>query len=157
MNAKSLANLLEVNVLEELASKGQALELIEAQEQAVASNDVEAFTAANEQLKKLVEADGRRANKREVLMRQLADIWQVAADAQTLGSVATRLGEDGLRLSELRGELRSKVAEVIKRNRRLSALLGMHRRLNRDILQVVLGAERGTEPTSAGTLVNAQA
>jgi hypothetical protein len=157
MNTKSLANMLEVNVREELASKEQALALIESQERAVAKSDVDAFVAAHEQLKKLVETDARRASKREVLLRQLADIWQVAADAQTLGSVAARLGDDGQRLAALRAELRSSVASVIKRNRRLSALLGMHRRLNRDILQVVLGAERGAEPTSAGTLVNAQA
>jgi hypothetical protein len=33
----------------------------------------------------------------------------------------------------------------------------MHRRLNRDILTVVLGTEEGADPASIGSLVNAQA
>lgn len=157
MNVQSLANLLEANVRDEIAAKREALALIEAQEQAVATTDVDAFDIAHERARQLVEADGRRAAKRAVMMKRLGEAWQVAADALTLGSVATRLGGDGARLAELRLELRELVAAVMKRNRRLSSLLGMHRRLNRDILKVVLGTEEGAEPTSAGTLVNAEA
>ncbi len=157
MNIKSLTNLLEGNVREEIASKREALSLIEQQEVAVAKSDAEAFELAHELSKKLVQEDAHRASRRVVIMKQLAELWQVAADALTLGSIATRLESDGSRLAELRTELRSVVAAVIKRNRRLSALLGMHRRLNRDILQVVLGTEKGAEPTASGTLINAEA
>ncbi|MCB9916268.1 MAG: flagellar export chaperone FlgN [Planctomycetes bacterium] len=157
MNAQSVLNHLAANVREELAAKRAALALIEAQEGAVARCDMDAFEAGLERMRVHLEGDRRREQKRQRLIEQLAAAWQVAPGTLTLGSIAIRFGAQGDELRGLRGELRQVVADVARRNRRLSALLGMHRRLNRDVLKVVLGAEGGAEPTQAGSLVDARA
>ncbi len=157
MNIRSIINRLEANLREEIEAKREALLVIKSQEEAVTKSDADAFDEAHGRSIVLIEAEARRAAKRTNLMGNLAREWQVADDALTLGSVAVRLAADGTRLCELRLELREVVALVIKRNRRLSALIGMHRRLNRDILTVVLGTEEGADPASIGSLVNAQA
>ena len=157
MNLRSLTNLLEANLREELAAKTEVLRLIEAQEEAAARSDMDAFEAGLESMKAHLAADRRRETKRAKVMQRLGETWGVAADALTLGSVAIRLGADGEVLSGLRTELKARVEELAQRNRRLSAVLGMHRRLNQDVMNVVFGAEGGADPTEAGSLVDARA
>lgn len=157
MNVTSLIKHLEVNVAEEITAKRASLEAIRAQEESIAANDPGAFEVTVEEIGKLLPRDARRTIKRERLLRMLSEHWEVPADALTLGSIVRRLGPEGARLEELRAELRQVVAAMLKHHRRLSSLIGMHRRLNRDILQIVLGAEEGREFASSGTILDARA
>lgn len=157
MNARSLVNLLEANLREELESKEEVLSLLEAQESAAARADMDAFEANLASLQQQLDADRRREGKRAKLMQRLGTAWGVAGEALTLGSVIIRLEEDPGALPELRAELKQRVEEVASRNRRLSAVLGMHRRLNQDVMNVVFGAEGGADPTEAGSLLDARA
>jgi hypothetical protein len=157
MNLTSLIKHLEVNVMEEISAKRATLEAILAQEQSIAANDPSSFEKTVEEIGKLVPRDGHRAAKREHLLRQISEHWQVPVEALTLGSIVRRLGLEGTRLEELRVELRKVVATVLKHNRRLSSLIGMHRRLNRDIIQVVLGGDEKYDIDSSGTILDARA
>ncbi len=75
----------------------------------------------------------------------------------SLGSVARRLGDEGATIEELRNELRGVVATVMKRNRRLASLIGLHRRINTDVMQLMLGCDSADEIQHGGTLVDAEA
>jgi len=157
VNTKSLLNHLEAYVADEIAGKRKALEWIEAQEKAIASNDAAGFEAATTGLKSLTAADGRSEIRRRKLTDSLAEAWRVSADALTLGSIAKRAGTDGRRLGELRTELRALVAKVMKRSRRLGALIGMHSRLNREIMETAFGSTEENKFEDSGSLVNAEA
>ena len=157
MNLTSLIKHLEVNVNEEISAKRAVLASIEAQERSIAANDPGSFENTVEEIGKLVPRDGHRAAKREHLLRQISEHWQIPVEALTLGSIVRRLGPEGEQLEELRGELRKVVAAVLKHNRRLASLIGMHRRLNRDIIQVVLGGDENRDIASSGTILDARA
>ncbi len=110
-----------------------------------------------ESMNALLAPDSRRSNQRVRLLRELAEHWHIAPDAITLGSIVRRLGPAGVRLSELRMELRDGVAHVLGRNRRLSSLIGMHRRINRDVMNLVLTGQEDGEVSDSGFLINARA
>jgi len=157
MNVTSLIKHLEVNVAEEITAKRASLEAIRAQEESIAANDPGAFEITVDEIGKLLPRDARRSGKREHLLKMLSEEWQVSMEALTLGSIVRRLGPEGARLEELRTELREVVAAVLKHNRRLSGLIGMHRRLNRDIIHIALGGEEGHDFSSSGAILDARA
>jgi len=156
MNLASLLKHLEANVSEELGTKHKVLENIEKQERAVTRQDTAAFEALLATMNDILAGDTARARRRARLVEELSELWKVPTDALTLGAIIRRLGPEGAKLEKLRAELRDAVAEVLKRNRRLSSLLGMHRRLNRDIVNTVLGLEGGQTMPSTGALLDAR-
>ena len=157
MNTQSLINHLENNLRIEIEAKRRALLQIEAQEKAIAANDPSAFQKAVEEARSSCVADERNAKRRTQLLTDLATHWQLPVGVMTLGGVARRMGDSGRGLELLRAELRNVLAEVVKRNRRLSALIGMHRRINADIMRLILGCDSHADVNSGGFLVNAEA
>ncbi len=157
MNLESLLKHLEANVSEEIATKHKVLLNIEAQESSVTSQELDSFEQQLEEMNGILAADTSRSSRRARLLDELSELWKVPADALTLGAIVRRLGPEGARLEELRSELRGVVADVLRRNRRLSSLIGMHRRLNRDIVNTVLGAEEKDGLPSSGALLDAEA
>lgn len=157
MNAAAALKHLEVALREELDGKRRALELLARQEAAIAANEPAALEEALKGVEREVQLEARRAARRRQLVAALAEAWRVPADALTLGSIVERAGRDAGRLATLRVELRDAVASVKRRNRRLAALVGMQRRLTRDVMKCVLEDEDGAALHSAGTLVNAEA
>lgn len=157
MNPQSLANHLEEQLRLEISAKQALIECIEAQECALRVQDPEAFTAAVARTEQeLVQGRGR-TKRREELLEGLAHTWGVPVNTLTLGGVARRLGAGGQALEALRLDLRQAVAGVIRRNRRLAALIGLHRRINTEICQLVLGCDSPEQVEDGGALVNAEA
>ena len=76
--------------------------------------------------------------------------------ALTLGSIVDRLGDAGAPLAQERERLRDVVLDVQRVNRRVAALIRMHREVTRDILNSVLGEGSGTLPFEGGTLIDAE-
>lgn len=157
MNLRSVVNHLEDCVALEIESKRTAVSWIGRLEGALAAYDPAAFEAVVEDGASLTRADEGNAARRQRLLAQLAGAWGVPVGTLTLGSIVRRLGADGARLEELRGELRLAVGEVMKRRRRLSALIGMHQRINSDLMQLVLGCDSAEELEAGGSLINAEA
>lgn len=157
MNIRSLVNHLEDYLRIEIESKRTAMKWIEAQELAISRNDPEAFEAAVKDARNAFQKNEANAQRRTKLLTALASQWKVHVGTLTLGGIARRLGDEGRNLDNLRLELRQHVAEVIKRNRRLSALIGMHRRINTDMMQVILGSDSPEDVESGGSLINAEA
>ena len=86
------------------------------------------------------------------------EIEEVAAGKHRRPTYGLRKGGPaGAPLEALRLELRQAVAGVIKRNRRLAALIGLHRRINTDICQLVLGCDNPEQVESGGALIDAEA
>jgi len=157
VNPQSLANHLEEQLRLEISANVALVECIEAQESALRAQDPEAFTTAVARTEQeLVQGRGR-TKRREELLEQLARTWDVPVTTLTLGGVARRLGARGETLEALRLDLRQAVARVIRRNRRLAALIGLHRRINTDICQLVLGCDSPEQVEDGGALVNAEA
>jgi hypothetical protein len=157
MNVRSLTNHLEDYLRGEISAKKKVLACIDAQERSLASNDIASFEEAVLQAGGFCSRDEQSTLKRTRVLEGLAAHWNVPVVTLTLGGIARRLGEDGSRVSELRQELRKVIAEMVKRMRRLSALIGMHRRINTDIMQLILGCDSKEEVESGGSLVNAEA
>jgi hypothetical protein len=157
MNPQSVANHLAECLRAEVESKRAALSWIEAQEQALAARDAVAFERAVTEVGELVSGDRFRATRRKELLARLAAEWRVPPQALTLGGVARRLGGGGAPLEELRLELRGVLAELMKRTRRLATLIGLHRRINTDVMQLMLGCSTKEEVDQGGSLVNAEA
>jgi len=157
MNTQSIANHLAEYVRSEIEAKTAALKWIDAQEVAIATNDPAALEMAVKELNTLLAGEQRRVLRRGELIARLADKWNVPAQTLSLGGVVHRLGDGGAHLDALRQELRSIVATVMKRNRRLAALIGLQRRITTDVMQLVLGSDEEGALGHGGSLVNAEA
>jgi hypothetical protein len=149
---RALLNVLEHDAREETVAQKRRLALVERQEQAIRLNKPAELDAAVAEIERQLEAQGPRDLRRLQALVELSKHWGCDARAMTLGSVAERAGTDGAKLGVLRGELREATSAVLRENRRLSALVRMHRQIVEDVLAgVVAGA--GTD----GRLVDAEA
>ena len=157
MNLRSLTNHLEDCLALEIESKRAALAWIEQLERTLGGYDAEGFEGSVEAGAGLPGTDERNAKRRKKLIGDLAAAWGVPEGTLTLGSIARRLGPDGERLDALREELRDLVAGVLQRRRRLSSLIGLHRRVNTELMQLILGCESEEQVHEGGSLVNAEA
>lgn len=157
MNLQSTINHLEAYLRGEVESKRHALTCIEAQEAAIQANDPAALERAIEQTAASYKKCEATSARRTKLLQDLADHWRIPVGVLTLGGIVRRLGKQAGELGPLREELRGLMAEVIKRNRRLAALIGMHRRINTDLMQLLVGCDSPEDVQAGGTLVNAEA
>lgn len=149
-------NRLEAILREELAGQREMLELLRRQESAVVARTPEALIAVTAEIEAAVSSASSRRVRREPVVRRLAELMQVAPSSVTLGSLVVRLGEEGARLAELREELRDVTARVVRQNRRVAALVGLHRRINQEVLELVLADEHSNPMQRAGALVDAE-
>jgi len=157
VNLRSLTNHLEASLVTEIESKRAALEWIEQLERTLGGYDAEGFEGSVAAGASLPGTDERNAKRRKKLIGELAAAWGVPEGTLTLGSIARRLGAEGERLDVLREELRELVASVLQRRRRLSSLIGLHRRVNTELMQLILGCESEEQVHEGGSLVNAEA
>lgn len=142
---------------EELAAQRRVLGILELQEAAVHAQDAAATAQSTAELELALEAAPRRSARRARLFHALAERWGVAFQVLSLTSIAERHGPGAEPLLELRDQLEAVATEVAQRNRRVGALIGVHRRVTRDVIRIVLGDEHGDPLGTEGTLVDAQA
>ncbi len=157
MNIDSLTIHLCAVVREDLVGQERLYVALEAQEQAVLGHDPDALEKATILVADQLEASALRATKRARLVQTFADHFGVAGGTVTLGSIAARLGESGQNLSELRLELRDLAERVLAKNRRVSALISMHRNVTNEILESVLADGEGNPIHERGVLLDAEA
>ena len=157
MNLQSTINRLEACLVEEIQKQQDNVAWVDSMEAAIAKNASVDFEQVVTQGSELCKASDQVARRRKQLVAELAAHWKVPATALTLGGVVRRAGNTGTRLGVLRAELRSSVAKVIKRQRRLAALIGLHQRINADVMQIMLGCESQDQVRQGGSLVNAEA
>lgn len=142
---------------DEVAAQQQLLAALERQEEAVRVRDHGAIESAGEELERLSGTGATRARRRDFLLGQLAELWQVPRSVLTLGSVIERLGPKGELLVDLRAELRDGAALVLKKSRRVAALVNAFRRLSNEVVELLLTDEEGTPLHQGGTLIHVEA
>lgn len=149
-------NRLEANLREELASQVELLELLRRQEAAVVARTADDLVEVTSCIESTLSAAAARRLRREPILRTVAELMQVAPSSLTLRSIAERLGEEGSRLRSLREELREATSRVVRQNRRVAAVVGLHRRLNQEVLELVLAEDDSNPFERTGALVDAE-
>jgi hypothetical protein len=149
-------NRLEANLREELAAQVELLELLRRQEAAVVARTPDDLVEVTSHIESELSAAAARRLRREPILRKVAELVQAAPSALTLRSIAERLGDEGVRLRGLREELREATSRVVRQNRRVAAVLGLHRRLNQEVLELVLAEEDSNPFERTGALVDAE-
>ena len=144
-------------VQEEISTRRRTLGLLEEQEAAIRANDSAAMAEAVKRLERDMTTNADRSRRRGKILEALSAEWGVPADLLSLGSIIERGGAQAAHLAPLRAELRTVTAEVVRKNRLLGALIGMHRRVIRDVIECVLDDDRGAALNGAGTLIDAEA
>lgn len=149
-------NRLEAILREELAGQADLLALLRRQEAAVVARTSGELSEVTGCLEAALHDCATRRARREGVLRKLAEQLGVAPSALTLRSLAERLGADGQRLTALRDELRDVTSRVVRQNRRVAAVLGLHRRINQEVLQLFLAEDDSNPLDRAGALVDAE-
>lgn len=149
-------NKLEAVLREEHASQKRLLELLRKQESAVIARTPESLVEVTGEIESELSSSASRRLRREPILRRLAELMRVAPSSLTLRSIADRLGADGARLAVLREELRELTGRVVRQNRRVAALVGLHRRVNQEVLELVLSEEDSNPLERAGALVDTE-
>jgi len=153
---QSLLNSLQAWAQEELAGQRRMLTLIERQEQALCANDTGALVEATQALEPELAAQAERVEKRKRLFAVIAGHWNADPEALSLSSILARCG-DQPGLERLRDELRRSTVELLRRNRRFSALATAQRRLVEELVNTLLEAGNPASRHRGGALVDAQA
>jgi hypothetical protein len=149
-------NRLEASLRDELAGQSELLQLLRRQESAVVTRTPDELVELTSRIETALSTAAARRLRRAPILRALAELLQVAPSALTLRSIADRLGSDGARLLVLREELRDVSAHIVRQNRRIAAVVGLHRRINQEVIELVL-AEAGSNPLErTGALVDAE-
>ncbi len=149
-------NRLEANLRAELTSQSELLDLLRRQEAAVVARTPDDLVAVTSRIESVLSAAAARRLRREPNLRKVAELMQVAPSSLTLRSIAERLGEEGTRLRALREELREATSRVVRQNRRVAAVVGLPRRLNQEVLALVLAEEDSNPFERTGALVDAE-
>jgi hypothetical protein len=97
-----------------------------------------------------------RVEKRKRIFAVLAARWSLDPAALSLSSIIARCGEQ-TGLATLRDELRRSTNELLRRNRRFSALAGAHRRLVEELVQALIQAGDPEGRSQGGMLVDTEA
>lgn len=155
-DSRRLCNRLLAAVREDVAAHERVLKLLQQQEQAVTRPSDPEFLRATEALELELERLPFRKGQRDRTLKDLGRAFGVEPSALTLGSIAERLGSAGAPLALERTRLRDVILEVQKVNRRVAALIRMHRDVTREILNAVLGGADGSAPLDGGTLIDAE-
>ena len=149
-------NRLEGLLRREASGQASLLELLRRQEAAVIGRTPETLAEVTERIEQELASAAARRLEREPVMQKLAVLLGVAPSALTLGSLIERLGVDGERLQPLREELRNTASKVVRQNRRVAALVGLHRRLNQEVLEHLLAQDDANPFERSGALVDAE-
>ena len=160
---------LEAYVQEEIGAQARMLALLDAQEQAILAAEPRALLERTRAVEAELAHSAGRAQRRALLLDELAALWKLGRGALTLGSVVERCGSAAERLDRQRSELRAAAAKVTRKARRLGAAARTHQRLTCEALELLLaGGEPGSSPRSlssafprslreGGVLVDAEA
>ncbi|MBK7642608.1 MAG: flagellar export chaperone FlgN [Planctomycetes bacterium] len=153
---QNLLNSLQAWAQEELAGQRRMHVLIERQESRLCANDPDGLLLATQALEPELEAQAERVVKRQRLFAAAARHWKVDPGALSLTSIVERCApQPGL--AKLRDELRVSTTELLRRNRRFSALASSHRRFIEELVNALIESGDPKSTRRGGTLVDAEA
>jgi len=156
-DVQSLLNHLVAGVRKEIEMGERTLELLERQQHAAIARDHAELSAATRSLAEHLATAPQRSARRERVLARLGAAWAVPASVLTLRSVAERVGAGAEPLLAERSELRRVMAKIVRESKKTAALLLLHRRVVREVLDLFLTDEHGNPVEGEGTLVNAEA
>ncbi|MFT6107180.1 MAG: hypothetical protein ACJA2W_000083 [Planctomycetota bacterium] len=156
LQARKLSNRLLVTIRDDVAAHDRVATRLRAQEASVVRPSDPVFREATSALESELERLPFRTNQRERIIRDLGKEFAIEPSTLTLRSIAERLGPAGRPLLAEGERLRTSVKEVQRLNRRVAALIRMHRDVTREILNSVLGDGSGRNLLDGGTLIDAE-
>jgi hypothetical protein len=154
---QSLINGLESWIQEELLARRRMLALLDRQEAAVKAARGLELEQCVRAIEEELEGQARRDEKRVKLFAELGASWSVDPSALTLSSIGERAGPAAERMLVLRDELAQAGEKLVRRNRRVSALLNAHQRVIEELLGALVAIRGGDASARSGGLVNAEA
>ncbi|MCK6445890.1 MAG: flagellar export chaperone FlgN [Planctomycetes bacterium] len=154
---QTLVRHLEAHLQDELAAQERTLGLLEAEEHALRGRDPHLVFERTTALERELATGVGRARRREELLARLGALWRVPPATLTLSSIAERAGVEGERIRRLRGELRERVAKVVKLARRVATLARTHQRFFSDVLQSLFATIGAGDVRQNGSLLDAEA
>jgi hypothetical protein len=156
VSVQNLTLALEANLQAEIGAKNAQIAILDRQEQAITTRDVEALAAATADLQAHAQRDIDRAAKRAALLADLARTLGIAG-APRVGTIATALGGRGRALATRRAELRAACALALRKGRHVAALVRGHANLVEEALGRFLAPDPSGAPLGRGSLVDAEA
>lgn len=157
MRQQSLLNSLESYIQEETGARKRMLTIVERQERAIVSGSALALEQATRSLESELGAQIERTRRRENLFAAFGSLWGISPETLSLSSILERGGDDCSRLAALRRELRDATASLARRNRRLAALMTLHRRVVHDLIGCLAQDDGASALSASGTLIDAEA
>ncbi len=158
-NVQSLLNRLEAQAHSDLEAQARMQTALGALANAVRTGKPAEVEAATAGLKAEIQTGRSLTARRTALLQVCADHFGVPASMVTLASLAERIGPSATRLRELRTDLRSAAAAVVRAQRRVAASIRCQRRVIGDALGILLtdSGRGGIDPfAEQGTLVDAR-
>ncbi len=142
----------------DIDAQRSTLETLEAQRAAIQNerlDGIEDATAAMvEQMRGMQDRDRNRQRLVEAFAKELGQ----PIEQLTISMVAQLAGIQADELMDLRQQLRNLSARVIRENRKLSALVGMRRRIVTDVIDSLLQSDEADgDRRPGGVLINAEA
>jgi hypothetical protein len=147
---------LEAWVQEELNAQRKLLKNLEQQEGALKVTNFDELDLRVAEGRNLRATGGPRDRRRCMLMMDFERIWSVSAKTLTLGSIATRLGSNGRRLSILRKDLKACLTETGQVAQRVRTFARYHQGVIQEVVEDVLNTN-GEALNEGGALVNTEA
>lgn len=148
---------IEACIEREIEAQRSVLALIEVQERALQTGGPDEIASATAAIEAELRAGAVRGGDRMRILAGLGGHWHVAPSSLTLSSIAERLGAACGRLPELRVELRTTMAEVVRRCRRMGALARANGKIVNEAIERVFGDASDERVSGGGKLVNTEA
>jgi hypothetical protein len=147
---------LEAWVQEELGAQRKLLENLRQQEAALKVLDHDSLDARIAEGRNLRLSAGARERRCHMLLKDYERVWGISAKALTLGSIATRVGSSGRRLTLLRKELKETLLEISRVAQRVRTFARFHQGVIHEVVEEVFGSTDAALQ-EGGTLVNTEA
>lgn len=153
MKRDTLLGRLEAWVQEEAGAQMRLLELLRRQRAALCASRRDGVEKAALAVEATMAERDARDRRRDDLIGAFARHFDVDPAALTVGSIAERLGDNGVRLAQMRAQLRTKTIEVQREGRIVAVLVRQNRALLREVIECVVGtAEAGVSDDGARIL-----
>ncbi len=148
---------LESYLLEECSAQQRVEACLQRQAEVLLRGAPSDVTASVRELEAELATAGKRAARRQLVLRRLGAAWRVSGRVLTMTSILERLGPNGERCARLRAELRQTLARVARQGRRVAAQARYQHRLIGELVQGVLVEHCGNDGSQSGGLVDAEA
>ena len=139
MSLHTVTKALEKLIEDEIAGKMQLEQALERQEAAIVESQRDDLDVATRAIELELGRELDRSRRRAAIFTRLGAHFGVAGNALTLGGIVERLGPAGADLDRLRGELRTRIASVLRKNRRVARLVHVHSGLVNETVSALLG------------------